>query len=219
MCLLIISHPPCPFSLSFLGQRSGFWVRMGCRKFHPLAHFLKMRITCRVGFCLPPIHIRGTSLVAEAGAVDRQQVSGDSLGVSCSTHCPWHSCLWIWWVTVGQQWPSPGFSPVLLSGPLLRGPLNWYRNTERNWKWSCKGLGRKVRTVTTCYTHTHTHTHKSHSHTPHHTDTRHTHPPVIHTYTQIHTHQSYIQTHTDTHTDTHTSHTYIHTHTLVCNGQ
>ncbi|XP_029397204.1 bifunctional epoxide hydrolase 2 [Mus pahari] len=33
-----------------------------------------------------------------------------------------------------QQFKKSGF----------RGPLNWYRNTERNWKWSCKGLGRKI---------------------------------------------------------------------------
>ncbi|OBS68567.1 hypothetical protein A6R68_02888, partial [Neotoma lepida] len=32
-----------------------------------------------------------------------------------------------------QQFKKSGF----------RGPLNWYRNVERNWKWSCKGLGRK----------------------------------------------------------------------------
>ncbi|XP_051016692.1 bifunctional epoxide hydrolase 2 [Acomys russatus] len=33
-----------------------------------------------------------------------------------------------------QQFKKTGF----------RGPLNWYRNTERNWKWNCKGLGRKI---------------------------------------------------------------------------
>ncbi|XP_028745854.1 bifunctional epoxide hydrolase 2 [Peromyscus leucopus] len=33
-----------------------------------------------------------------------------------------------------QQFKKSGF----------RGPLNWYRNVERNWKWSCKGLGRKI---------------------------------------------------------------------------
>lgn len=33
-----------------------------------------------------------------------------------------------------QQFKKSGF----------RGPLNWYRNTERNWKWGCKGLGRKI---------------------------------------------------------------------------
>lgn len=33
-----------------------------------------------------------------------------------------------------QQFKKSGF----------RGPLNWYRNTERNWKWSCKALGRKI---------------------------------------------------------------------------
>lgn len=33
-----------------------------------------------------------------------------------------------------QQFKKSGF----------RGPLNWYRNTERNWKWNCKGLGRKI---------------------------------------------------------------------------
>nr|XP_048277802.1 bifunctional epoxide hydrolase 2 [Myodes glareolus] len=26
----------------------------------------------------------------------------------------------------------------------FRGPLNWYRNTERNWKWGCKGVERKI---------------------------------------------------------------------------
>ncbi|XP_008047299.2 bifunctional epoxide hydrolase 2 [Carlito syrichta] len=26
----------------------------------------------------------------------------------------------------------------------FRGPLNWYRNMERNWQWGCKGLGRKI---------------------------------------------------------------------------
>uniref|UniRef100_A0A2K5LEA2 Epoxide hydrolase 2 n=1 Tax=Cercocebus atys TaxID=9531 RepID=A0A2K5LEA2_CERAT len=26
----------------------------------------------------------------------------------------------------------------------FRGPLNWYRNMERNWKWACKSLGRKI---------------------------------------------------------------------------
>ncbi|KAK2093884.1 Bifunctional epoxide hydrolase 2 [Saguinus oedipus] len=35
-----------------------------------------------------------------------------------------------------QQFKKSGF----------RGPLNWYRNIERNWKWACKSLGRKVRT-------------------------------------------------------------------------
>lgn len=33
-----------------------------------------------------------------------------------------------------QQFKKTGF----------RGPLNWYRNTERNWKWGCKGAGRKI---------------------------------------------------------------------------
>lgn len=33
-----------------------------------------------------------------------------------------------------QQFKKSGF----------RGPLNWYRNTERNWKWNCKALGRKI---------------------------------------------------------------------------
>lgn len=33
-----------------------------------------------------------------------------------------------------QQFKKTGF----------RGPLNWYRNTERNWKWGCKGVGRKI---------------------------------------------------------------------------
>lgn len=26
----------------------------------------------------------------------------------------------------------------------FRGPLNWYRNMDRNWEWGCKGLGRKI---------------------------------------------------------------------------
>uniref|UniRef100_A0A8C8ZCQ9 Bifunctional epoxide hydrolase 2 n=1 Tax=Prolemur simus TaxID=1328070 RepID=A0A8C8ZCQ9_PROSS len=33
-----------------------------------------------------------------------------------------------------QQFRKSGF----------RGPLNWYRNMERNWRWGCKGLGRKI---------------------------------------------------------------------------
>uniref|UniRef100_A0A2K5QYN1 Bifunctional epoxide hydrolase 2 n=1 Tax=Cebus imitator TaxID=2715852 RepID=A0A2K5QYN1_CEBIM len=33
-----------------------------------------------------------------------------------------------------QQFKKSGF----------RGPLNWYRNMERNWKWACKSLGRKI---------------------------------------------------------------------------
>ncbi|XP_048186568.1 bifunctional epoxide hydrolase 2 [Perognathus longimembris pacificus] len=33
-----------------------------------------------------------------------------------------------------QQFKKSGF----------RGPLNWYRNMERNWKWGCKGAGRKI---------------------------------------------------------------------------
>uniref|UniRef100_A0A2K6UVL9 Bifunctional epoxide hydrolase 2 n=3 Tax=Saimiri boliviensis TaxID=27679 RepID=A0A2K6UVL9_SAIBB len=33
-----------------------------------------------------------------------------------------------------QQFKKSGF----------RGPLNWYRNMERNWKWACKVLGRKI---------------------------------------------------------------------------
>ncbi|XP_008148958.2 bifunctional epoxide hydrolase 2 [Eptesicus fuscus] len=33
-----------------------------------------------------------------------------------------------------QQFKKSGF----------RGPLNWYRNIDRNWKWGCKGTGRKI---------------------------------------------------------------------------
>ncbi|XP_007517318.1 bifunctional epoxide hydrolase 2 isoform X1 [Erinaceus europaeus] len=33
-----------------------------------------------------------------------------------------------------QQFKKTGF----------RGPLNWYRNMEANWKWSCKALARKI---------------------------------------------------------------------------
>ncbi|XP_042553757.1 bifunctional epoxide hydrolase 2 [Dipodomys spectabilis] len=33
-----------------------------------------------------------------------------------------------------QQFKKTGF----------RGPLNWYRNMERNWKWGCRGAGRKI---------------------------------------------------------------------------
>ncbi|KAM5308201.1 bifunctional epoxide hydrolase 2 [Glossophaga mutica] len=33
-----------------------------------------------------------------------------------------------------QQFKKSGF----------RGPLNWYRNIDRNWKWSCKSAGRKI---------------------------------------------------------------------------
>ncbi|XP_005373801.1 PREDICTED: bifunctional epoxide hydrolase 2 [Chinchilla lanigera] len=33
-----------------------------------------------------------------------------------------------------QQFKKSGF----------RGPLNWYRNMERNWKWGCRGVGRKI---------------------------------------------------------------------------
>ncbi|KAB1256123.1 Bifunctional epoxide hydrolase 2 [Camelus dromedarius] len=33
-----------------------------------------------------------------------------------------------------QQFKKSGF----------RGPLNWYRNMERNWQWGCKALGRKI---------------------------------------------------------------------------
>lgn len=54
-CLCTISHSPCPLSLSFLGQESGFWVRVG--------------ISCRVGFCLPPKPLRGTSLVAQSSYI------------------------------------------------------------------------------------------------------------------------------------------------------
>ncbi|XP_010621757.1 bifunctional epoxide hydrolase 2 isoform X1 [Fukomys damarensis] len=33
-----------------------------------------------------------------------------------------------------QQFKKSGF----------RGPLNWYRNMERNWKWGCRAVGRKI---------------------------------------------------------------------------
>ncbi|XP_053434361.1 bifunctional epoxide hydrolase 2 isoform X1 [Nycticebus coucang] len=33
-----------------------------------------------------------------------------------------------------QQFKKSGF----------RGPLNWYRNIERNWQWGCTGVGRKI---------------------------------------------------------------------------
>ncbi|XP_062941922.1 bifunctional epoxide hydrolase 2 isoform X2 [Cynocephalus volans] len=33
-----------------------------------------------------------------------------------------------------QQFKKSGF----------RGPLNWYRNMEKNWQWGCKALGRKI---------------------------------------------------------------------------
>ncbi|KAM6220502.1 bifunctional epoxide hydrolase 2 [Rhynchocyon petersi] len=33
-----------------------------------------------------------------------------------------------------QQFKKTGF----------RGPLNWYRNMDANWKWGCKGSGRKI---------------------------------------------------------------------------
>ncbi|XP_077008977.1 bifunctional epoxide hydrolase 2 isoform X2 [Tamandua tetradactyla] len=33
-----------------------------------------------------------------------------------------------------QQFKRSGF----------RGPLNWYRNVDRNWQWGCKGVGRKI---------------------------------------------------------------------------
>uniref|UniRef100_A0A671F379 AB hydrolase-1 domain-containing protein n=1 Tax=Rhinolophus ferrumequinum TaxID=59479 RepID=A0A671F379_RHIFE len=33
-----------------------------------------------------------------------------------------------------QQFKKSGF----------RGPLNWYRNIDKNWKWSCKSVGRKI---------------------------------------------------------------------------
>ncbi|CAK7321338.1 Bifunctional epoxide hydrolase 2 [Vulpes lagopus] len=33
-----------------------------------------------------------------------------------------------------QQFQKSGF----------RGPLNWYRNVETNWRWGCKGVGRKI---------------------------------------------------------------------------
>ncbi|XP_066197788.1 bifunctional epoxide hydrolase 2 [Saccopteryx leptura] len=33
-----------------------------------------------------------------------------------------------------QQFKKSGF----------RGPLNWYRNIDRNWKWGCKGAGRQI---------------------------------------------------------------------------
>nr|XP_027782798.1 bifunctional epoxide hydrolase 2 isoform X1 [Marmota flaviventris] len=33
-----------------------------------------------------------------------------------------------------QQFKKSGF----------RGPLNWYRNMERNWQWGCRGSGRKI---------------------------------------------------------------------------
>lgn len=33
-----------------------------------------------------------------------------------------------------QQFKKSGF----------RGPLNWYRNIDRNWKWGCKAVGRKI---------------------------------------------------------------------------
>ncbi|XP_024424640.2 bifunctional epoxide hydrolase 2 [Desmodus rotundus] len=33
-----------------------------------------------------------------------------------------------------QQFKKSGF----------RGPLNWYRNIDRNWKWGCKGMGKKI---------------------------------------------------------------------------
>ncbi|XP_006884985.1 PREDICTED: bifunctional epoxide hydrolase 2 [Elephantulus edwardii] len=33
-----------------------------------------------------------------------------------------------------QQFKKTGF----------RGPLNWYRNMDRNWKWGCKAVGRKI---------------------------------------------------------------------------
>ncbi|XP_037668870.1 bifunctional epoxide hydrolase 2 [Choloepus didactylus] len=33
-----------------------------------------------------------------------------------------------------QQFKRSGF----------RGPLNWYRNMDRNWQWGCRGVGRKI---------------------------------------------------------------------------
>uniref|UniRef100_A0A8B7U7F9 Bifunctional epoxide hydrolase 2-like n=1 Tax=Castor canadensis TaxID=51338 RepID=A0A8B7U7F9_CASCN len=36
----------------------------------------------------------------------------------------------------------PALHSILLSK--VGGPLNWYRNMERNWKWSCRSIGRKI---------------------------------------------------------------------------
>lgn len=49
------------------------------------------------------------------------------------------------WCLVGPQ-HSHGLNAFLSLFPDLppRGPLNWYRNIDRNWKWGCKGTGRKV---------------------------------------------------------------------------
>lgn len=42
------------------------------------------------------------------------------------------------------QASTKSFPCFIPSSAPPRGPLNWYRNMERNWQWGCKGLGRKV---------------------------------------------------------------------------
>lgn len=78
-------------------------------------------------------------------------------GVLC--HCPW---LGPGLFPQSLQTAAPPWALVLAWGPrgdcsshslpvcaltVLRGPLNWYRNVERNWKWGLRGTGRKVSAV------------------------------------------------------------------------
>ncbi|XP_023386538.1 bifunctional epoxide hydrolase 2 [Pteropus vampyrus] len=37
-----------------------------------------------------------------------------------------------------------GLDDILVRESAFRGPLNWYRNIDRNWKWGCKGTKRKI---------------------------------------------------------------------------
>lgn len=49
------------------------------------------------------------------------------------------------WLLVGSVAQTSNSFPLFISQPSPpRGPLNWYRNMDRNWEWGCKGMGRKV---------------------------------------------------------------------------
>ncbi|KAM5229527.1 bifunctional epoxide hydrolase 2 isoform 2-T2 [Hipposideros larvatus] len=57
-------------------------------------------------------------------------------------------------ILVGTE-ENPGLSKIMTEEDIqfyvqqfkksgFRGPLNWYRNIDRNWKWGCKAVGRKI---------------------------------------------------------------------------
>lgn len=50
------------------------------------------------------------------------------------------------WLLVGSvtQTSTKSFPFVISQSAPPRGPLNWYRNMDKNWEWGFKGSGRKV---------------------------------------------------------------------------